>query len=78
MGIALIVVGGLVLMTIFASGFDFLKKRRERLDQETKNKVMELERKVAMLESMITERNDKMLQLEDDVSFVTKLLEEKK
>ncbi|MBN2533023.1 MAG: hypothetical protein JXB88_09030 [Spirochaetales bacterium] len=78
MGITLIIVGGVVLVTLFASGFDYLTKKRQRLDQETKNKVTELEKKVAELESMITERNDRVLQLEDNVSFVTKLLEEKK
>jgi SMC interacting uncharacterized protein involved in chromosome segregation len=78
MGIALIIVGGLVLMTLFASGFDFLTKKRKGLNEESKNKILELEKKVANLEAAVTERNDRLAQLEDDVSFMTKLLEEKK
>ena len=75
MGITLIITGGLVLMTLFAAGFDFLTKRRNKVDNDTKNKVVELEKKLAILESMITERNENILQLENNVSFVTKLIE---
>jgi wobble nucleotide-excising tRNase len=64
-------------MTFFAAGFDFLTKRRNRLDQETKNKVIGLEKKIHILEAKIDERDDKIKQLEHDVSFVNKLLEKK-
>ncbi len=77
MGLAFIIVGGVVLMTVFASGFDFLTKRRNRLDNETKLKVDEMEKKVAHLELLINDKNEKMLQLENDVSFLNKLLEKK-
>jgi hypothetical protein len=77
MEIALIITGGLVLMTFFAAGFDFLTKRRNKIDEETKTKVIELEKKVTILESIIDERNNKILQLENDVSFVTKLIEKR-
>jgi predicted nuclease with TOPRIM domain len=77
MEIALIIAGALVLMTFFGAGFDYLTKRRNKLDQETKNKVIELEKKIEILEAKIDERNDKIVQLEHDVSFVNKLLEKK-
>jgi len=77
MGIALIIVGGLVLMTIFASGFDFLTKRRNKLDDETKKKVAELETKVLALEQLAKEKDDRIGQLENDFAFVNKLLEKK-
>ena len=77
MGLAFIIVGGVVLMTVFASGFDFLTKRRNRMDNETKLKVDEMEKKVAHLELLINDKNEKMLQLENDVSFLNKLLEKK-
>jgi hypothetical protein len=77
MGITLIIVGGLVLMTVFASGFDYLSKKRKRLDDATKKKVDELEKKVAQLESLVHDKNDRIMQLEEDVSFVTKLIEKK-
>ena len=34
-------------MTAFASGFDFLTKRRNKIDNETKLKVIEMAKKVA-------------------------------
>ena len=77
MEIALIIAGGLVLMTFFAAGFDFLTKRRNRLDNETKKKVIELENKFNRMEAVIDDRNDTIAQLEKEVSFVTKLLEKK-
>ncbi|MBN1798661.1 MAG: hypothetical protein JW822_08780 [Spirochaetales bacterium] len=77
MEIALIIAGGLVLMTFFAAGFDFLTKRRNKIDQETKTKVIELEKKIDILEAKIDERNEKIGQLEHDVLFVHKLLEKK-
>ena len=73
----LIIVGGLVLMTGLASGFDYLGKKRKRLDDETKNKVAELEQKIFALESGIELRDEKISQLESDVSFVHKLIEKK-
>ena len=75
MEIVLIISGSLVLISLFAAGFDFLTKRRNKIDEETKRKVIELEKKVAILESIIDERDNKMSQLENDVSFVTKLIE---
>ena len=75
MEITLIICGSVVLISLFAAGFDFSTKRRNKIDEETKIKVMELEKKVAILESIIDERDNKMSQLENDVSFVTKLIE---
>jgi hypothetical protein len=77
MGIALVIVGGLVLMTAFAAGFDFLTKRRNKLDNETKQKVGELERKIAALELRATAKDDRIEQLETDFAFLNKLLEKK-
>ncbi len=65
MEIAFIIVGGLVLMTAFASGFDFLTKRRNKLDNETKAKVIEMEKKVANLELMINDKNERIVRLEN-------------
>ena len=77
MGIALVIVGGLVLMTVFATGFDFMTKRRNRVDNETKQKVVELERKMAALEQTTMEKDDKIAQLESEFAFLNKLLEKK-
>ncbi len=75
MEITLIICGSIILISFFAAGFDFLTKRRNKIDEETKIKVIELEKKVSILESIIDERDNKMSQLENNVSFVTKLIE---
>ena len=75
MWIALIIAGGVVLVTVFASGFDFLTKRRNKLDNETKNTVVELQRRVATLEQIVKDKDDKVQQLENDLSFMRKLIE---
>ena len=78
MEIVLIITGGLVLMTFFAAGFDFLTKRRNKKDNAAMAKVAELEKRLARLESALEDRNDRLLQMENDISFMTKLLEDKK
>ncbi|MBN1525199.1 MAG: hypothetical protein JW904_11985 [Spirochaetales bacterium] len=77
MEIALIVAGGLVLMTFFAAGFDFLTKRRNKLDQETKDKVGELEKRIKNLEASVEERNNRIEHIENDVAFYKNLIEKK-
>ncbi len=77
MEITLIIVGGLVVMTIFGTGFDFLNKRRNKLDNKTKQKVIELENRVNNLERIIHDNNEKIAQLEGDLAFLNKLLEKK-
>ncbi len=77
MEITLIIVGGLVVMTIFGTGFDFLTKRRKKLDNVTKQKVIELENKVNNLERIIHDNNERIAQVEGDLSFLNKLLENK-
>jgi hypothetical protein len=77
MGIALVIVGGVVLVTILGLGFDFAVKRRNKLDSKTKQRVTELERKVANLELMVKDKDDRVARLEGELSFVNKLLEKK-
>ena len=77
MGIALIIVGGLVLMTVSAAGFDYLAKRKRRADKQTENTVALLEERLANLEAKVAERDERISQLESDVSFVSKLIEDK-
>lgn len=78
MGIALIIVGGLVLMTGLASYFSYLTEKKKRVDSGVAEKVEEVEKRLAQLEHRIEERDERLSQLESDVSFVNKLIEEKK
>ncbi|MBN2510152.1 MAG: hypothetical protein JXB03_07745 [Spirochaetales bacterium] len=77
MEITFIIVSGLVLMTAFASGFDYLTKRRNRLDADTKTKVTRIEQKLHDLENTLHERDERILQLENDLAFLSRLLEKK-
>jgi len=75
MWIALIISGGVVLVTFFAAGFDFLTKRRHRLDDATRETVVELQRRVATLEQIAKDKDEKVDQLENDLSFMKKLID---
>ena len=75
MGIALVIAGGVVLMTFFAAGFDFLTKRRQKVDNETKQTVVQLETRVANLEQTVKEKDDKVTALEGELSFLRRLIE---
>ena len=78
MGIALVIVGGIVLVTIFSVGFDYLSKKKTKISKETEQKVKDLENRVAVLESNVEERDEAIRKLENDVSFMNNLLENKK
>ena len=53
MWIALIIVGGLTLMTIVAAGFDYLGKRKLKVSQEMEGRVAALEQKLEQLQGNI-------------------------
>jgi chaperonin cofactor prefoldin len=74
MEIALIVTGGVVLMTAFATGFDFLTKRRNKIDKETKGKVEQIEARLRDLEQTVAEKDQRIAQLESDFNFLSRLL----
>ncbi len=77
MGIALVVTGGIVLVTVFASVFDYLSKKNKGLNKDAIKKVDELEKRLNILESTIEDRNERIEKLESDLSFMTKLIEQK-
>jgi len=77
MGVALVIAGGLVLMTFFAAGFDFLTKRRTRLDNETKQRVLQMEQRLAVLDQTVRDKDARLAQLENDLTFLNRLLDKK-
>jgi len=77
MEIALIIAGSVVLMTVFAAGFDFLSKRRNRIDNETRTRVEKVEARVQDLEQAVAEKDQRIAQLETDLAFLNRLLEKK-
>jgi hypothetical protein len=77
MNLALIIVGGLVLMTFFPSLFGYLEKRKKAKDTEIESKLASVEKRLFDLEGKIAEKDDRIDKLETDVSFVNKLIEDK-
>ena len=75
MGIALVIVGGVTLITIVGMAFDFLTKRRKRTDDETTQTVAQMEKRIANLEQAVKEKDDRMAALEGELSFLRRLIE---
>lgn len=83
MGITLVIVGGLVLVSVVAGGFDYLSKRnagaaggaagRAGLER----RLGELEARQAALEREVRDRDEEIAKLRSDLSFVNRLLEDK-
>ena len=78
MEIALIIVGGLVLLTGVASFFDYLGKRKSSQNSELIERVATLEKEVATLKSGEAEGEGRIAKLESELGFMTKLLEDRK
>jgi uncharacterized coiled-coil protein SlyX len=77
MEIALIIVGGVVLITVLPMLIQNRQKKGLKADPALNDTVAELERKVASLEERLTVRDERINQLETTVSFVNRLLDDK-
>ncbi len=77
MGIALIIVGGLVLMTVAASAFGYLGERKKRLDPKLGEAIERMEKRLSAIEERLNQDEDRFEHLEGDVSFVHKLISDK-
>lgn len=77
MGIALIIVGGLVLMTVAASAFGYLGEKRKHLDPKITETLGTLERRLSAIEEKLGTADDRFDKIEGDVAFVHKLLSDK-
>jgi hypothetical protein len=77
MEIAAIITGGILLMVAFASFFDFLGKRKKKSDQALETQVAALEQRVTGLETKLLDKDEKINQLENEISFVNRLIEGK-
>lgn len=77
MGIAFVIVGGLVLMTFAASVFGYLGEKRKRLDPQIESKILSIERRLATLEENGGRNDERLEQIEGDVAFVNKLISDR-
>jgi hypothetical protein len=74
MEIALIITGGVVLSVFFGSLFDFLAKKKKKSDKINENKIKVLEQKLAALEARILDKDERIDQLEHEITFINKLI----
>jgi chaperonin cofactor prefoldin len=77
MGIAIIIVGGLVIVSIVASVFGFLEKKKGRDDTALEERIKLLEARVNTIYESSQERDDKVNKLEADLRFLNRLIEDK-
>ncbi len=77
MGIAIVIVIGLVVMTVAAAGFDYLSKRTKSNSSVSIKQIQILEERIKMLENNEIERIEQVRKIQEEVKFVNKLLEDK-
>jgi len=78
MGIAFVVVGGLVVMTAVASFFSYLGEKKKRLSPEIGDRLDLLEKRIGALETRQIDRDERVGELESELSFVNKLIEKRR
>lgn len=71
---ALIIVGGMVVMTLIAVAGDYLSKSKRPADPSA---IRELKDRITALEREASERDTKLARMEGEISFTTKLLEDR-
>lgn len=77
MGITVIIVGGVVIVTVITTLFDYLGKRSKGASPELERRIETLEKRLGLVDLAIAEKDEKIKQLEEEVSFVNRLLEKK-
>lgn len=77
MEIALIITGGLILITLISVvGSIFLEKKKKE-NPELESLVKALEKRVFQLETNMEEKETRIEHLESDLKFINKLIEDK-
>ncbi len=78
MGIAIAIMGGLVLMTIFASIGSYFTEKKKHEGSVSGAEIAALSKRIESLEEQVQARDERIEKLESDVSFATRLLEDKR
>jgi len=77
MGIAFIIVGGIALVSIVASFFSYLEKKKGRNDTAIEERLKSLEMRVDSLSDSVQEKEGTINKLEADLRFLNRLIEDK-
>lgn len=78
MGIALVIVGGLCLMTLAASVFGYLGEKKKRIDPAIEAKIAAIERRLKELEGKGVLDDERLEHIEGEVAFVNRLIADKR
>ena len=74
---ALVIVGGVIAVTLIAVVGDVLGKSKQKKTAPDSPAVEDLARRVETLEKLAQDRESRIRQLESDIAFTNKLLEDK-
>jgi hypothetical protein len=77
MDLALIIVGGLVVMTAIAAMADYFGKRQGKIGGETGKRLEALEKEVSLLGSSAATKDERIEKLETELRFLNKLIVDK-
>jgi uncharacterized coiled-coil protein SlyX len=77
MGLALTIVGGLVVISVIAVIGDIVSKSLQARNSVEPAALKALTDRIEALEKQADERDSRLARLEGDIAFTTKLLEEK-
>ncbi len=75
--ITLIIVGGITVIAVVSVIGDYLTKTKKSKSAVEPKKMQDMERRIIELEKRISEQEIEIGQLESDVKFTNKLLEDK-
>lgn len=78
MEITLIIMAGLTAMTVLASVFSYLTERNKRKGPIDLKRLEELEARAKALEEGLEDKDSRLVELEGEVAFFKKLLEDKR
>lgn len=78
MWIAFAIAGGIVVCTFIGSLFDYLGKKAKAIgDPHTAASLKGMESRLAALETRLDDKDAKIAQLETDLGFMSRLIEDK-
>lgn len=77
MGVALTIVGGLVVISVIAVIGDIVSKSMQARQAADPGAIKALADRVEQLEKQALDRDSRIARIEGDVAFTTKLLEDK-
>jgi prefoldin subunit 5 len=77
MGITIAIVTGIIISTAVAGYFDYLGKKAKNAAPDLERKIESMEKRLNQLDAVLAEKNERMKQLEEEVSFMNRLLEKK-